>query len=160
MIKLIERSEIPECVRVIKASFLTVANELGFTPENAPGFTAFAINEERLYQQYDHEHRPMYAYYDGEKIVGYYSLLLLENGEIELNNLCVLPDYRHEKIGQKLLENAFIQAKELNCVKMKIGIVEENRALRKWYEKHGFNHTGTQKLDFFPFTCGYMEREL
>ena len=44
--------------------------------------------------------------------------------------------------------------------KMKIGIVEENKKLRKWYEAHGFIHTHAEKFDFFPFTCGYMEREL
>ena len=46
------------------------------------------------------------------------------------------------------------------CKKMKIGIVEENKKLRKWYEAHGFIHTHAEKFDFFPFTCGYMEREL
>ena len=43
---------------------------------------------------------------------------------------------------------------------MKIGIVEENQVLRKWYEKLGFVHVGMQKFEFFPFTCGYMEKAL
>ncbi len=43
---------------------------------------------------------------------------------------------------------------------MKIGIVEENVTLHKWYEVYGFVHTGTEKFDFFPFTCGYMERNI
>lgn len=43
---------------------------------------------------------------------------------------------------------------------MKIGIVEENRRLRQWYEDWGFVHTGTEKYDFFPFTCGYLEKRL
>ena len=51
-------------------------------------------------------------------------------------------------------------AKEMNCTKVNIGIVEENQVLRKWYEDFGFTHIGTQKFDFFPFTCGYMEKEL
>ena len=46
------------------------------------------------------------------------------------------------------------------CTNVIIGIVEENRVLRKWYEENGFVHTGTKKFDFFPFTCGYMEREI
>ena len=41
-----------------------------------------------------------------------------------------------------------------------VGIVEENKVLRKWYENNGFIHIGTKKFDFFPFTCGYMERDL
>ena len=48
MIREVERAELPECVRVIRKSFQTVADELGFTRENAPRFTAFATTEERL----------------------------------------------------------------------------------------------------------------
>ena len=44
--------------------------------------------------------------------------------------------------------------------KVCIGIVEENQPLRRWYERFGFIHTGTEKFDFFPFTCGYMEKQL
>ena len=43
---------------------------------------------------------------------------------------------------------------------MNIGIVEENKKLRKWYEDNGAVHLGTHKFDFFPFTCGYMRKEL
>lgn len=49
MIKKISVSEIAECVKVIRKSFATVADEFGFTVENAPRFTAFATTEERLY---------------------------------------------------------------------------------------------------------------
>ena len=161
MIKEISKNEIAECVNVIRNSFLTVANEFGFTVENAPRFTAFAINEEWLTYQLEIEHRPMAAYFDDNgKILGYYSLQYLENSECELNNLCVLPEARHKKIGEALLDDAIACAKDKGCKKIKIGIVEENKVLRRWYEAHGFIHTHTQKYDFFPFTCGYMEREL
>ncbi len=160
MIRSISREDIPQCVKVIRESFGTVADEFGFTKENASRFTAFSTTEERLCRQLNSEHRPMYGYYEDGKIVGYYSLLLQDNQECELNNLCVLPEYRHRKIGHKLLENAFINARKTNCKKMNIGIVEENILLRKWYENYGFLHVGTKKFDFFPFTCGYMVKEL
>lgn len=158
MIKPVGIEDIAECVKVIRESFLTVADKFGFTIENAPRFTAFATTEERLYWHLIGEHRPMYAFFNKESIIGYYSLLLQENKECELNNLCVIPEYRHNGIGEELLENAFKVARELNCVKINIGIVEENKVLRKWYESFGFLHTGTKKYDFFPFTCGYMEK--
>ena len=161
MIKEIDRKDISECVSVIKDSFMTVADEFGFTSENAPRFTAFAISNDRLQYQLDNEHRIMIAYYlDNRMIVGYYSLLMQEDDQCELNNLSVLPKYRHNKIGTALLDDAFIRAKELGCVKINIGIVEENKILRKWYEDKGFTHIGTRKFDFFPFTCGYMEKKL
>ena len=162
MIKEIDKSEIAECVNVIKKSFQTVADEFGFTIENAPRFTAFATTEEKLLNQFEYEHRLMVAFYDdgNGKILGYYSLQYLENSECELSNLCVLPEFRHKKIGESLLDDAVARARSSNCTKMKISIVEENKVLRKWYEAHGFIHTNTEKYDFFPFTCGYMERKL
>ena len=162
MIKEIDKSEIAECVNVIRKSFLTVADEFGFTIENAPRFTVFAITEEWLGYQLEYEHRLMVAYYDdGDgSILGYYSLMLLENSECELSNLCVLPEFRHKKIGEALMEDAVVCAKKKGCKKMKIGIVEENKRIRACYEKHGFTHTHTVKYDYFPFTCGYMERDL
>lgn len=160
MIKKITEKEITECVNVIRDSFITVADEFGFTVDNAPRFTAFATTEERLHWHLNGEHRPMYAFYDNEKVVGYYSLLLQEHNECELNNLCVIPEWRHKGIGEKLLKHSFKVVQDLNCNKINIGIVEDNRVLRKWYESFGFVHTGTQKFDFFPFTCGYMEKVL
>ena len=44
---LIHEKDIAECVNVIKESFLTVADELGFAIDNAPRFTAFATTEDR-----------------------------------------------------------------------------------------------------------------
>lgn len=159
-VRKIRENEIPACVQVIRESFRTVAEEFGFTAENAPRFTAFAMNEERLHWQFEQERRPMYACLEERKVVGYYSLLVLENGECELNNLCVLPACRQRNIGETLLLDSFEKAKELGCGKISIGIVEENQRLRRWYEKYGFVHIGTKKFDFFPFTCGYMEKVL
>jgi ribosomal protein S18 acetylase RimI-like enzyme len=160
MIRKIERDEIPACVDVIRTSFLTVAQEYNITQENAPRYTAYATTVERLEYQLS-EGRPMFVYIDENmKIVGYYSLNFLENNECELNNLCVLPEYRHMKIGEKLIEHAFSAAKQSECRIMNIGIVEENVKLRKWYELYGFKHIETRKFDFFPFTCGYMRKEL
>lgn len=161
MIRAMREEEIPVCVALIRRSFATVAEEFGFTEENAPRFTAFATTEQRLMWHFGGEKRPMFVYEDEQgEIVGYYSLLLQENGECELNNLCVAPEYRHGKIGEVLLQHAYETAKANGSTKMNIGIVEENVQLRKWYEKYGAVHVGTKKFEFFPFTCGYMEKAL
>lgn len=159
MIQEIKKEDIPQCVEVIRKSFAT-ANEFGITEENGARFTAFATDEGRIEWHMFGEHRPMYGYYEKNRLIGYYSLLIKDNEECELNNLSVLPEYRHNKIGYSLLEHSFEKAKGLGCTKMNIGIVEENAVLRSWYEKYGFVHTGAEKYDFFPFTCGYMEKVL
>ena len=160
MIRQMEKQEIPRCVRVIREAFATVAEEFGFTRENAPRFTAFATDEERLRWHLEQEHRPMYVFCEERQIVGYYSLALLKDGTIELNNLAVIPAYRHRGIGKRLLTHAFEEAGRRGCAVMRVGIVKENKVLRRWYEENGFVHTGTEKFDFFPFTCGYLRREI
>ena len=102
----------------------------------------------------------MYVYCIDGEIVGYCSLAMLKDGSIELNNLAVLPAYRHRGIGKRLLNHALEEGRARNFEVMKIGIVEENTRLRRWYEGNGFVHTGTEKFDFFPFTCGYLKKDL
>ena len=59
MIEEVNEKDICECVNVIRVSFATVADEFGFTAENAPKFTAFATTEERLKWHLFGEHRCM-----------------------------------------------------------------------------------------------------
>ena len=160
MIREVRREEIPECVRVIRRSHQTVADEFGFTPENAPRYVAFATDEARLVWQMDQQHRLMFLDEEEGVICGYYSLLLKGNGECELGSLSVLPAYRHRGIGTNLLKHAADTARKQHCSVMHLSIVEENIVLRRWYERNGAVHTGTEQFDFFPFTCGYMKMTL
>ena len=159
MIRSMHKTEISACTALIRTSFATVAAEFGITAENAPRFTAFAVTDERLAWQFD-EGRPMRVYPEKDRIVGYYSLHRLEDGVWELNNLCVHSDCRHHGIGEALLADCMEILRQSGGTLLQIGIVEENVRLRRWYESFGFVHTGTKKFDFFPFTCGYMERKL
>ena len=160
MIREVRREEIPVCVQVIRNSHQTVADTYGFTVENAPRYVAFATDENRLRWHMDGEHRLMFAEEQDGIIRGYYSLLLKENNECELSNLSVLPEYRHLGIGTALLKHSVRITREHHCRVMRWSIVEENAVLRKWYEQNGAVHTGTEKFDFFPFTCGYMMMDL
>ena len=106
MIREISREEIPECVQVIRRSHQTVADEFGFTPENAPRYVAFATDENRLAWQMYQEHRLMFLDEESGVICGFYSLLLKPDGECELGSLSVLPEYRHRGIGTGMLAHA------------------------------------------------------
>ena len=159
-IRPVRADDVQACVRVIQSAFATVAEEFEITENNAPRFTAFAVNEERLLWQMENEDRLMFVCCAGDEIVGYYSLLFAGDRSCELNNVSVLPEMRHLGIGGALLQHSFRQARERGCKVMHIGIVEENIRLRRWYEWYGFQHTGTEKFEFFPFTCGYMKKEL
>ena len=124
MIREVKRDDIPGCVEIIRKSFQTVADEFGFTADNAPRFTAFAITEERLYWQLENEPRLMFVYERGGVACGYYSLLIQDNNECELNNLAVLPEYRYCGIGRELLEHAYESAKNQGCKRINIKDLE------------------------------------
>ena len=160
MIRDVSRDEIPECVQLIRRSHQTVADEFGFTKENAPRYVAFATDENRLIWHMDYEHRLMFLDEENGEIRGYCSLLLKPDGECELSNLSVAPEHRHRGIGTELLRHSVRTAREHHCGIMRLSIVEENVVLRRWYERNGAIHTGTEKFDFFPFTCGYMMIQL
>lgn len=159
MIRPAAPSDIPSCVRVITASFQTVADEFHITRENAPRFTAFATDENRLLYQMHVEKRPMFVYVLDDIIVGYVSLSLSET-TCEINNLSVLPEYRRMGIGGKLLDYSKTQAKNAGRRTLTLSLVDENTRLKAWYRQKGFIQTHTAKYDFFPFTCAYMEMDL
>ena len=159
-IRAMRQDEIEACVSLICRSFQSVVDEFGFTPANAPRFTAFVVDEARLIDQYNNG-RPMFVCCDGEdRPIGYYSLAEKSEEQVELDQLCVAPEYRHQRIGERLLLHAIREGMVRGYQTMTAGIVEENRLLRAWYEKYGFVHVETQTFDFFPFTCGYLRKQL
>ena len=58
-IRKVTEADIPDCVRVVRESFGTVAQDFGFTAEKDPKFTAFATTNERLEHPMQVEKRPM-----------------------------------------------------------------------------------------------------
>lgn len=158
MIKKVNLGEMQICSDVIKESFLPVALKFNITKENAPRYVAFSVTPEKLKEQYSNG-REMYVYVLDEQIIGFFSLDF-SCGSCELNNLCVIPEYRHNGIGKELLNFAIHRAFEKKSDKLTLSIVEENTELKEWYSSFGFIHTYTKKYDFFPFTCGYMELKL
>ena len=159
-IRPITAEEAQTCSSVIRESFLTVAEEFGITQENAPRFTAFAVTEERVRRQVE-EGRQVIACFSREgQMAGCYSLHPLSEDVCELNHLCVLPAFRHQHIGALLMRDALERAGRMDCGLMALSLVEENARLKRWYENFGFVSVGTEKFEFFPFTCGYMERRI
>lgn len=146
------------CIDIIHKSFQTVADEMNLTKENCPSHTAF-MPIEKLISQFANN-TPMFLYQYNGCFAGYFSLSINDDS-VELNNLAVLPEYRHLGIGKELVDYAITYSKNiLGANKIKIGIVEENTILKEWYEKLGFVHIGTKKFEHLPFTVGFMEIEI
>ena len=77
--------------------------------------------------------------------------------DVIAEKLAVLPQYRHNGYGKKLIAFAKEKAKEMGAAKITIGIIEENARLKNWYASNGFIHTGTREFSHLPFIVGFME---
>ena len=146
------------CLDIIRSSFITVAEEFGLTENNCPSHTAF-MPIDKLQKQFD-DGRPMFLFYQDDVPVGYFSLAKCSDKEWELNNLAVLPEYRHLGIGKSLVDYAVTTVKNYGGNKISIGIIEENALLKNWYLKLGFTHISTRKFEHLPFTVGFMKMEI
>ena len=148
---------LPMYADVIRRSFATVAEDFSWTKDNAPTFTAF-IMDDRLHSKIKGGYYP-YGYFTDGKLSGFFSLTEMDDAVYELNNLAVLPEYRHLGYGKALLDFCKAKVREFGGNKITIGIVEENIRLKNWYAANGFIHTGTKKFEHQPFTAGFMEWE-
>lgn len=157
-IRKIRLEEIDSCAKVIRQSFLTVAEEFGLTIENCPTNGAF-IKKERLLSDFNAGIN-MYGLYLDEDLIGFMELWQKEEGAFELGKLSVLPRHRHKGGGAMLIDFAQKEVSETGGNKIKVGIIENNLRLKKWYLKNGFIHTGTFKFPHLPFTSGFMELQL
>ena len=158
IIRVESKEQLDICLDIVHKSFQTVADEMILTKDNCSSYTAF-MPIEKLISQFENN-TPMLLYQYNGCFAGYFSLSI-NDYSVELNNLAVLPEYRHLGIGKELVDYAITYSKNiLGANKIKIGIVEENTILKEWYEKIGFVHTGTQKFEHLPFTVGFMEIEI
>ncbi|MBQ5995908.1 MAG: GNAT family N-acetyltransferase [Clostridia bacterium] len=153
--KVTSKEQLNICLEIIHKSFITVAADFGLTKDNCPNHTAFMPIDKliRLYES----GAEMFLYQHNGKSVCYFSLV--NNGKsVELNNLSVLPEYRHLGIGKEIVEyTKEYTAKNTSAKKITIGIIEDNTILKNWYSSLGFVHTGAKRFDDLPFIVGFME---
>ena len=57
---------------------------------------------------------------------------------INIHDLAVLPAYRGQGIGRKLLEEVELKAREMGCCKLTLEVQENNHRARQLYEAVGF----------------------
>ena len=94
----------------------------------------------KLKKQFD-DGRPMFLFFQDTIPVGYFSFAKCSDEEWELNNLAVLPEYRHLGIGKSMIDYAITIVKKYGGSKISIGIIEENTTKRGCISKFITNFT-------------------
>ena len=158
-IRLIENEEdLRRSVDIVRASFATVAEQLGLTPDNCPTHPAF-ITYDRLAEKWG-ICNTYFGLFENDKQAGF--VIVEKNSEHSfcIERLAVLPEYRHLGFGSKLMSFAFDYIKSSGGADVSIAIVNENSLLKHWYEEQGFAEIELKRFDHLPFTVCYMVKYL
>ncbi len=157
-IRQIIEPQLPQALDVIRRSFITVSDELGYTRENCLRLNAF-MELDQLQADYDNGVQ-MYGYFVGSEMIGFIGLLKEADNQYEMRKLSVLPDYRHSGIGRELVSHFISLVKSYGGGTIKLSYIDENTVLKNWYLSLGFTHIQTKKFDGVPYTIGYMQMEV
>jgi ribosomal protein S18 acetylase RimI-like enzyme len=155
-IKPISKPELPDCLNIFHRGYETVAAEFGLTEENCPDRGRASLPMEKLLSAFE-SGTAMFGYYVGDTLVGYLGMKMLGAGVCGLEDIIVLPEYRGNGYGEELLDFCKRKAKEFGACKIRLGMIDDNKRLRKWYEDNGFVNVGYKKYEGAPFTVGKME---
>ena len=150
--------ELENSARVIADSFRTVAVEFNLTKDNCPTHPSL-ITPEQLTEM-KRKGLKLFGLFEGDAQVGFAALEKKKYKVYNLEKLAVLPEHRHKGYGGKLIEFAEAYGKNAEGEKLSIGIINEHRVLKKWYEAKGFKETSAVKFEHLPFTVCFMEKTL
>jgi diamine N-acetyltransferase len=144
--------------RVVKDSFRTVALEFGLTKSNCPthpsNITFSQLNGLKK------KGLKFFGLFLDEVQVGFVAVESNGDGLFYLEKLAVLPEYRHDGYGAALVKYGLNYALINGGTRVSIGIINEHKVLKKWYQGLGFQETGTLNLPHLPFIVGFMGKSL
>lgn len=156
MIKPITKSDLKDCLKIFHQGYETVAIKFGLTEENCPDRGRACLPLQKL--QADFENGAlMFGYFCNEKLVGFLGIRMHDNCICKLNDIIILPEYRHNGYGKELLTFCKETAKALGAHKVLLGMIDDNKRLRQWYENNGFVNVGYKNYEGAPYTVGIME---
>ena len=85
-----------------------------------------------------------YIIMDGDKKIGFYNGEILENGNYEVGNICIISEYQGKGIGSKILKDILEENKDKD---IEIQYFKQNPVVRL-YERLGFVSNGETKFHY------------
>jgi len=151
------RHSLENSVRVIRYSFRAVAIEFGLNKSNCPTHPSLITLDKLLELMNKAE---LFGLFLNDRQVGFVAVEKADGGVYYLDKLAVLPEYRHQGYGQKLVEFVAGYVSEHGGQKVSLGMINESAVLKDWYKELGFVETGTKTFEHLPFTVCFMDRSL
>jgi diamine N-acetyltransferase len=146
-------------VKVLNLSHGTIAKDFNFTKEDNPTNNAF-IDEKTLREQL-HNGIELYGLKIGDRLAG---CIAIEKSKREadtyyIEKVSVLPEFRHQGIGVRLMSFATLKIKNADGKVISIALIDSNDKLKKWYLSQGFVETGFKDFEHLPFRVCFMRKE-
>lgn len=157
-IKRIGNAELATAAQVIRESFATVANDFDLTLDNCPTNGAFT-QAKHLKIDLD-KGQQLFGVYLGKKMIGFFELVYHDGYQATLEKVAVVPSERGNQYGEFILDKARKIAAEDRIEQIDIGIIKENRRLKKWYQKNGYEIVCSKQFDHLPFEVLYLQLDL
>lgn len=151
----INEDTIEEALKVIHKSFETVAKEYGLTKENSRGNAAFLSKDKLINDK--KSGNLMYGFFKDEELIGFMQLKSKDKINYTLENLSVIPTFRHFGYGKLLVNYAKEMVEKHGGSKISLGCIYENKKLCNWYEENGFAFKGKKQFKKYPYIVGFFE---
>lgn len=91
-------------------------------------------------------------YYENNKI-GFYNGEILENGNYEIGNICIIPEYQGRGIGTKILKDKLEENKDRNIEIQYF----KNNPVGKLYQRLGFVLNGEKEFHYLMIKSKIIE---
>jgi len=151
--------DVSAVLKVLNLSHGTIARDFNFTKEDNPTNNAF-IDEKTLREQLNNGIE-LYGLKMGNRLVG---CIAIEKSKREadtyyIEKVSVLPEFRHQGIGVRLMDFATDKIKNAGGKIISIALIDSNSKLKKWYLSQGFVETGFKDFEHLPFRVCFMRKE-
>jgi len=115
-----------------------------------------AFSEDRIKQELENVNSEFYFSFWSDELIGYFKINagsaqtdLVDQDGMELERIYVLYEYQNQGLGEKLLTKAIDIARKRSFPFLWLGVWEKNKRAVRFYERHGFVHSG-----YHPFKLG------
>ena len=151
--------DVSAVLKVLNLSHGTIARDFNFTKEDNPTNNAF-IDEKTLREQLKNG-IALYGLKMENRLVG---CIAIEKSKREVDTyyiekVSVLPEFRHQGIGVRLMDFATDKIKNAGGKMISIALIDSNSKLKKWYLSQGFVETGFKDFEHLPFRVCFMRKE-
>jgi len=151
----LEANVVAETVRM---SFRDVAEKFEITRDAAPTHPS-QCEAEWIQSDMDAGWEYLLAEEEGA-VIGCIAYKKSDSRTLEARRLAVLPEHRGGSFAKQLNDAVLAYAGKNGIAKIRISIVSQHSALKRWYLRMGFTECETRQFEHLPFRVTYLEYEV